>query len=174
MAELHESGRIHFHGVTYGFNPPLTEARNPNTNRLIKKNGQIYNAPNWNYGFSTVSIIQDRDKTASYIAKYITKDLMAIPTGFKQPRYFVSRGLKLPEIDFLNLSDQDLAEFTPAFISGEIDMETLEFSKTISIYNLKENSENDLYQDIKTETTIKSKIKSKVTMEAIEVEKENN
>lgn len=171
VAELHKSGRIHFHGITKGFNPPLAEARNPKTNRLIKKGGlQIYNAPTWKNGFSTVSHIQDRAKTANYISKYITKDLMAIPTGYKQPRYFVSRGLKQPEVDFLNLSDQDLADFTPAFISGEIDIETQKFSPTVSIYNLKENDQNELLQETRPETVIKSKIRSKNIKEDFENE----
>lgn len=103
VPELHKSGRIHFHGVTQGFSPPLIEARSPKTNRLIKKNGlQIYNAPRWKNGFSTVSEIQDKEKSASYITKYIAKDLIRTPSIFHQPRYFVSRGLKQPEISYEN------------------------------------------------------------------------
>lgn len=162
VAELHKSGRIHFHGITFGFNPPLSEARIPKTNRLIKKNGrQIYNAPIWKNGFSTVSKIQDKNKTANYISKYITKDLMAIPSGYHQPRYFVSRGLKKPEISFDLIADQKLEKFTPDFISGQIDMETFEFEKTISIYNLHENEQKELIQYNIPETVIKSKFKEK-------------
>lgn len=162
VAELHKSGRIHFHGITFGFNPPLSEARSPKTNRLIKKNGlQIYNAPTWKNGFSTVSKIQDKNKTANYISKYITKDLMAIPSGYHQPRYFVSRGLKKPEISFEMIADEKLEKFTPDFVSGQIDMETLEFEKTVSIYNLHENEQKEMVQENIPETVIKSKFKEK-------------
>lgn len=175
VAELHKSGRIHFHGLTYGFYPPLTEARSPKTNRLIKKNGlQIYNAPTWKNGFSTVSKIQDKSKTANYISKYITKDLMAIPSGYKEPRYFVSRGLKQPDIVFKTISDDYVADFTPAFVSGEIDLDTHEFITNVSIYNLREDDKNDLYQDDKPETVIKSKFRSKTMNEDINNEKENS
>lgn len=175
VAELHKSGRIHFHGITNNFNPPLVEARSSKTNRLIKKGGlQIYNAPTWKNGFSTVSKIQDKNRTASYISKYITKDLMAIPTGYKQPRYFVSRGLKQPEIEFLNLSDQSLADFAPAFVSGEIDIETQEFTPVVSIYNLKENEQKAFQQVEMPETVIKSRFRSKLTIEDKEHEEENS
>ena len=44
IPELHKNGRLHFHGVTGGFSPKLTKARNTKTGRLIKKNGkQVYN-----------------------------------------------------------------------------------------------------------------------------------
>ncbi|HGC8313572.1 TPA: hypothetical protein ACG2EC_000925 [Streptococcus agalactiae] len=75
IPELHKNGRIHFHGITFGFSPPLIEARNPKTDKLIKKNGlQIYNAETWKDGFSTVSKIDSKAKTANYISKYITDD----------------------------------------------------------------------------------------------------
>lgn len=37
IPELHKSGRIHFHGVTQGFNPPLVEARYPKIIDLLKR-----------------------------------------------------------------------------------------------------------------------------------------
>lgn len=162
VAELHKSGRIHFHGITNGFNPLLIEARSPKTNRLIKKNGlQIYNAPTWKKGFSTVSKIQDKNKTANYISKYITKDLMAIPTGYKQPRYFVSRGLQQPDITFEMMSGEELEKFTPDFVSGDLDIDTLAFEKTVSIYHLEENEHKEMIQTRIPETVIKSNFKSK-------------
>lgn len=162
VAELHKSGRIHFHGLTAGFSPPLTEARSPKTNRLIKKKGlQIYNAETWKNGFSTVSKIQDREKTANYISKYITKELMAIPSGYHQPRYFVSCGLNQPDIEYKTIADKELANFIPTFVAGELDMNTLEFEKTVSIYNLKENDKKELIQDSTPDTVIKSRMKTK-------------
>lgn len=137
VPELHKSGRIHFHGVTGKLSPPLVEARYPKSNRLIKKKGiQIYNAENWVNGFSTVSKIQSREKSASYITKYITKELIAMPSAFHQPRYFVSRGLKQPEIYYEELSNEDLSNFIPSFVVGGKNLLNNQFETDVSIYQV--------------------------------------
>ncbi|MFR9273362.1 MAG: hypothetical protein ACLVO2_12745 [Clostridia bacterium] len=154
--ELHPtSGRIHFHGLTENFSPPLVEARNAKTNRLIRKNGvQVYNAPTWKNGFSTVSEINDKAKTASYISKYITKELIEIPTAYNQPRYFVSRGLKLPEITYETWGTEQLQEFTPSFVVGDMSSETGGFKPKVSIYHLNV-SEEQFTQSTPPETVYK-------------------
>lgn len=154
--ELHPtSGRIHFHGLTENFAPPLAEARSPKTNRLIRKNGvQIYNAPNWKNGFSTVSEIDDKAKTASYISKYITKELIEMPTAYNQPRYFVSRGLKQPEITYETWGKEQLQAFTPSFVVGDISTETRDFKPEVSIYHL-DISEEQFIQSTPPETLYK-------------------
>lgn len=121
IPELHQSGRIHFHGLTGGFFPPLTEARNQNTNRLIRKNGkQVYNAPTWKNGYSTVSRIDNQMATANYIAKYISKDLLQLNLGKGKHSYFVSRGLKKPEIYYRLVDKTTFEEFVPSFFLGEL------------------------------------------------------
>lgn len=154
--ELHPtSGRIHFHGLTENFAPPLVKARNAKTNRLIRKNGaQVYNAPTWKNGFSTVSEINDKAKTASYITKYITKELIEIPTAYNQPRYFVSRGLKLPEITYETWGKEQLQEFTPSFVVGDMSTETRDFKPNVSIYHL-DVSEEQFIQSTPPETVYK-------------------
>lgn len=137
IPELHKSGRIHFHGVTQGFEPRLSEARHPKSNRLIKRNGkQIYNTDNWQRGFSTVSEITDEQKTASYVTKYLTKELMQVPTAFNQPRYLISRGLNKAEIEYRVMDENELESFKPSLVSGEISEFTNEFQDNVSIYNL--------------------------------------
>lgn len=148
VPELHKSGRIHFHGVTGKLSPPLIEARYPKSNRLIKKNGmQIYNAENWENGFSTVSKIQSKEKASSYIAKYITAELIEVPSAFNQPRYFVSRGLKQPEISYEVLSDNYFKDFKPSFVVGEKNLLDNEFKADVSIYRIDISEEGELIQN---------------------------
>lgn len=135
VPELHKSGRIHFHGVTQGYEPTLSEARHPKSKRLIKKNGkQIYNTDNWQKGFSTVSKISDESKTASYITKYLTKEL--IQRAPHEPAYLVSKGLNKPEIEYRVMEDSELESFSPSLVSGELSEYTDEFQDNVSIYNL--------------------------------------
>ena len=159
VPELHKSGRIHFHGLTKNLNPPLFDAMSPHTGRKIKKNGkQIYNAENWTKGFSTVSKIEDNTKTANYITKYITKELLEVPTSYHQPHYFVSRNLKLPEISYGESGDNNLEQFEPSFIAMNINIDTLETEKVVSIYNLNLDKDGKLSQNETIETTVKSKL----------------
>lgn len=158
IPELHKSGRIHFHGVTGGLSPPLVEARYPKNKRLIKKNGlQIYNAENWQNGFSTVSKIQHKEKSANYITKYITKELIEMPSAFHQPRYFVSRGLKQPEISYDELSDNYFSDFKPSFVVGERNTNSNRFEAGISIYHIDISEDGELLQNRPPETVWKLK-----------------
>ena len=156
VPELHKSGRIHFHGVTGKLSPPLIEARYLKSNRLIQKNGmQIYNAENWENGFSTVSKIQSKEKASSYIAKYITAELIEVPGAFNQPRYFVSRGLKQPEISYEELSDNYFKDFKPSFVVGEKNLLDNEFKADVSIYRIDISEEGELIQNSPPETVWK-------------------
>jgi len=161
VPELHKSGRIHFHGVTGRLMPQLVEARSPNSNRLIKKSGiQIYNAENWQNGYSTVSEIQSKERTSSYISKYITKELVETPSAFHQPRYFVSRGLKQPTISYNQLSDVELEKFIPSFVVGKKNATTNQFEADVSIYQIDILENGKMIQHIPPETIWKFKKKS--------------
>ena len=156
VPELHKSGRIHFHGVTGKLSPPLVEARFPKSNRLIKKKGiQIYNAENWGNGFNTVSKIQSREKSASYITKYITKELIEMPSAFHQPRYFVSRGLKQPTIYYEELSDEYLSSFVPSFVVGGKNSLNNQFEADVSIYQVDISEDGEMIQNNPSETVWK-------------------
>ena len=105
VPEFHKkSGHIHFHGLIA--NVPkwrFSEARNPNTNRLIKENGlQIYNLDNYKLGFTTISLIQDQEKVSNYISKYATKELITLKN---KKRYWYSRNLDKPKTEYLYLED---------------------------------------------------------------------
>lgn len=101
IPERHKDGCIHFHGVTGGFGGEVVQASHKG--RLIYHNGeQVYNCSNWRYGHSTITMIRDRYKTASYITKYITKDLSKKVVGKGKKKYWASRGLKLPVVKYLD------------------------------------------------------------------------
>lgn len=96
IPERHKDGCIHFHGVTGGFNCELI-------NSGVKHQGNdVYNCKNWRYGFSTVTFIRDQKKTASYITKYVTKELSQEIVGKGKKKYWCSRGLRLPVEKYLD------------------------------------------------------------------------
>ncbi len=109
VPELHESGRIHWHGVFK--NVPywnLEKARSAKTGRLIKKNGvQIYNLTNYKYGHTEVSEIQNQEAVSVYCSKYMTKDM--IDLAYKK-RYWSSRNLKRPTKEYA-LFDESTLKF---------------------------------------------------------------
>ena len=99
VPELHKSGRIHFHGLfTNVPNWQLSVAINPKTNKPIVENGSIiYNLVNYKLGFSTISVIKNKEAVIYYITKYITKELL--DKRYKK-NYWCSRNLVKPNIDY--------------------------------------------------------------------------
>lgn len=89
VPEQHKSGRFHFHGLFVNVSE-LTFVYSGH-----KKGGKrVYNCFNYKYGFTTATRVSDSNKAASYLCKYITKDLCAVSKGRK--RYWVSRNAKRP------------------------------------------------------------------------------
>lgn len=119
VPELHESGRYHFHGLIQG-SLKLESAINPHTGSLLLDGSgrQIYNIKNYQYGFTTATEITDHKRTASYIAKYISKE-MCVPKGKK--KYWASKSLQLPKEEYLQMTTLEM---------GEI-MNQAEFTKVI-------------------------------------------
>ncbi len=92
VMEYHKDGAIHFHALFYGYKGRLKEFK------LDKKDGKmIYNLVEHRRGNTTAKLIplDDKPLVASYIKKYITKD-MPIFNGRK--RYVCSTGLLRPII----------------------------------------------------------------------------
>lgn len=107
IPERHKNGCLHFHGVTGGFGGDFVDSG-------VKKKGHtIYNCSEWGYGFSTVSEIRNRDKTANYISKYITKDMDENVVEKGKKKYWSSRGLREPVIEYLE--HDPLEGHTPTF-----------------------------------------------------------
>lgn len=120
VAEKHISGAIHFHALLHAYLGKLDIAiNNKKTSmyfgqKLVRNGKQIYNLNGWKYGYSTASYIDNKQATARYIQKYLSKDFIE---AFNKKRYWVSRGLKKPEksynIDFL----KEKENYPPLFSS---------------------------------------------------------
>ncbi len=94
VMELHENGAIHFHALLNGYTGKLVEHEiDPEDNKMI------YNLVENKRGFTTVKLItdtpEDHAKVASYLTKYITKDMPLFP-GRK--RYVCSKGMNRPVV----------------------------------------------------------------------------
>ena len=88
VAEQHEDGAYHFHGIISG------------DLKLVHWRRGIYNIANFDWGYTTATKIRDPAKTASYICKYITK-CFSVPKGKK--RYWASRNLNEPYIEYTEM-----------------------------------------------------------------------
>lgn len=111
VPEQHESGRFHFHALVAG-SLSLTPAVHPQTGMfLLDKSGRmIYNLGDFGFGFTTATEISDPKRTASYLSKYLTKDLV-VPKGRK--RYWASNSLSRPLDDYSNMDDFAFAALVP-------------------------------------------------------------
>lgn len=104
VPELHKDGAFHFHGLFRGIEGlKMVEARYP-SGQLKKDSGgrQVYNLPQFNLGFAECSHVVDTKKSASYLIKYITKDLCAELQGRK--KYWGSVGVDKTEVELVNLT----------------------------------------------------------------------
>lgn len=108
VAEKHDSGRYHFHGLIDS-SVPMTTATNAHTGEaLIDREGRaIYNLSIYGCGFTTATEITDSSKASSYLAKYISKDL-SVPHGKKC--YWASRKLLLPAEEYVNMTSMEFGE----------------------------------------------------------------
>lgn len=90
--------RWHFHGLFKGIDDSLlVQGVNMKTGQPIVKNGKpIYTIKNYhsgNYGYSTISRIENQKAVSNYICKYITKEMVELSKGKK--RYWASKNLSL-------------------------------------------------------------------------------
>lgn len=103
VPEMHKDGAFHFHGLIANcdgltFSDSGRVAIGNKAYKRTKENQHfpiIYNMDNWKYGYSTATAVVSSCKSASYICKYITKDL--IQGIGKRRRFYPSNNLDLPE-----------------------------------------------------------------------------
>ena len=67
----------------------------------------MYNVRNFKYGHTTATRISDPTRAATYIAKYLTKDIQ-VPKGRK--RYWASRNLRRPTEERLQMTAEEYGE----------------------------------------------------------------
>lgn len=122
VPELHKSGATHFHGLLGDIPADFTEAVNPRTGSLlIRHDRQVYNLTDWKYGFSDCEKIENPEKSASYITKYITTALLTNKEMYNKKRYFNSQGLIKPTVTFDMTDNSELNNFTLNFGVVETD-----------------------------------------------------
>lgn len=95
VPEQHQDGAFHMHGLISG-DLDLTHWK-----------GDVYNLNDFKWGFTTATPIKDRKRVSSYIAKYLTKEIV-VPKGRK--RYWASRALKKPTEDYVVMSTAEFEE----------------------------------------------------------------
>lgn len=103
VPEFHKDKQsLHFHALFYGYCGSIAKSINLNTGKIVTQKGQpVYTLPEYTLGFSNAKRIILSDDSSSrlshYVKKYITKDM---PIFFNKQRYWASKGLKLPKIQY--------------------------------------------------------------------------
>lgn len=105
VPELHKDGALHFHGIVSDIGSlPLVDSGHKDKDGKI-----IYNIDCYKMGFTTATKVTDSGRVASYLTKYITKDLMSYSKGKK--KYWASRNLKKPNICEYHIESELIEQF---------------------------------------------------------------
>lgn len=129
VAELHQSGAIHFHGVFNETVEPFLEnfdlsKKLPKRIRdgILKENRKLFDFPSYAKRFGWVSIekIRNLDAVACYVSKYITKSFEDEKNRISYRRFFASKNLSRPFNDIPK--ENDVLEFKPIRCSKKIPM----------------------------------------------------
>ena len=95
VPEKHRDGAWHMHGLLKGIPPEmLVEAP-----RGVRKR-QVYNwvAYSEKFGFNDLEPVEDSCKVASYITKYVTKEMNSSIKEMNAKSYYASRGLEVSKV----------------------------------------------------------------------------
>lgn len=104
IPEFHKDGAIHFHGLLRGINPDDLFVpdeilkREGEELKLVPNTKQYVRWKSYKLGYFDCSAIKNVAACATYIAKYITKDLAALPGGLRLVLH--SENLHKPELIF--------------------------------------------------------------------------
>lgn len=132
VPELHaDKEHYHFHGLISG----VDNLRFCFSGHFDKKGRPIYNITDWTYGFTTATQIEDTQKAASYITKYITKD-----TDLKlkhKKRYLCSRNIDRAEPEFYVIDEDEFLSMYADDITYCKSVTVPEAHQQINYYELK-------------------------------------
>lgn len=112
VPEFHKDKKsLHFHALLKNYKGHLKK-----TEHKINKR-TAYNITSYQKGFSSVIKIDNIEKVASYVKKYITKEMPS--TGTAQKKFWNSKGLLRPEIKYnIDISQHNFTEvYTQEFFS---------------------------------------------------------
>ena len=102
VPELHkDKTHYHFHGLL----ACCGKMRFSYSGHDDHKGNQIFNMPDWSFGFSTATRVSDTKRVSHYITKYITKE----DTEFlkNKKRYYCSRNINTIEPEYFILEHED-------------------------------------------------------------------
>jgi len=142
VPEFHKDKKaIHFHGLFKNFKPKLTDST-----KKTKKGQTIYNIKAYRSGFSTAIYTDGSPKLASYVTKYITKDLI---TEKNKKAYWCSMGLKRPIINTLSTGINLVFPTVEKVYQAE---RFTIYKQDVTILNSNNNQENSKWQKPKNRT----------------------
>lgn len=105
VPELHaDKTNYHFHGLFAG----CDELRFVFSGKFDKSGKPIFNIPNWSWGFSTATLVDDSGAASNYICKYITKETEHYLFG--QRRYLSNAPKTEPEKHFVYNTKTEVLE----------------------------------------------------------------
>lgn len=105
VPELHKDGALHFHGIVSDIGElPLVDSGHRDKNGNV-----IYNIDCYKMGFTTATKVTDSGRVATYMTKYITKELMSYSKGKK--KYWASRNLIKPNITEYHIENDEIEDF---------------------------------------------------------------
>lgn len=162
VPELHKDGKkIHFHAliadvgnIKFEFSGKVSAGKYIYDIDKCKWGKKIYNMPLWKFGWSTATAVQDNNKIAGYICKYITKDLLAVTKNKR--RFWSSLNLDRADVRYFNVSYEDLIsmfhDYENAILytkkikveQAGLDISYFEFDKEIPLENL---PQKEVYED---------------------------
>lgn len=102
VPEMHKDSAFHIHGLIADVgNMQITDSGRVSINgKAFLRNEfnlhfqTIYNLSGWRFGFSTATKVTDTKRVATYITKYLTKELCEVTKNKR--RFYRSRNLKEP------------------------------------------------------------------------------
>lgn len=106
VPEPHKDGAWHFHGLLSGLSPPhltpftLRDHIPKRLKDMLLAGRGIYNWPAYaaSFGFASLEAIRDPDRCASYMTKYITKELGQSSIELNHHLYYCSKGLQRAQL----------------------------------------------------------------------------
>lgn len=141
VPEQHKDGAWHIHGVL----ACVGDMKITDSGRVSKdgkayvrdatncKYPTIYNLSGWKNGWSTATKVRDKHKVASYIVKYITKDLCSVTSG--KHRYYKSNNIPEPVEHGFIVSPDDMPDFIQT-LENSYGMSLVHHKKLESIYQI--------------------------------------
>lgn len=127
VPEQHKNGAWHFHGLFSGIAP----------DSLIKNNYGYLDIPYFvhRFGFVSLSPIKDHNRTASYITKYVTKDMTANNVDKNKHLFYASRGLNSAVLVSAGRMDSKLAHELCTFENEHCGIAFIDEAKLQQILN---------------------------------------